>query len=49
MLVLTTIKNGDFKPYVLKSSDKGATWKAMSGDLPERGSVFYFCSRPCKQ
>ncbi len=35
-------KNGDFKPYVLKSSDKGATWKAMSGDLPERGSVFTF-------
>ncbi|MFN3239366.1 MAG: hypothetical protein ACE37D_20250, partial [Pseudomonadales bacterium] len=33
-------KNGDFKPYVLKSTDKGNTWTNMTGDLPERGSVF---------
>ena len=33
-------KNGDFKPYVLMSNDKGKTWKAMQGDLPKRGSVF---------
>jgi len=33
-------KNGDFKPYVLKSTDKGKTWTNMTGDLPERGSVF---------
>jgi len=29
-------KYGDYKPYVLKSSDKGKTWKIISGDLPER-------------
>lgn len=33
-------KNGDFKPYVLKSTDKGQSWTNMSGNLPERGSVF---------
>lgn len=33
-------KNGDFKPYLLKSNDRGATWKNMAGNLPERGSVY---------
>jgi photosystem II stability/assembly factor-like uncharacterized protein len=33
-------KNGDFKPYVMKSTDRGATWTSISGDLPERGSVY---------
>ncbi len=32
-------KSDDFKPYVLKSSDKGKTWTSISGDLPENGSV----------
>lgn len=31
---------GDFKPYVLKSSDKGKTWVSISGNLPERGTVY---------
>jgi photosystem II stability/assembly factor-like uncharacterized protein len=33
-------KNGDFKPYLLKSTDKGANWTSISGNLPERGSVY---------
>ncbi|HYG65430.1 MAG TPA: glycosyl hydrolase [Thermoanaerobaculia bacterium] len=33
-------KNGDFKPYLLKSTDRGATWRSIAGDLPERGSVW---------
>ncbi|HVR96236.1 MAG TPA: glycosyl hydrolase, partial [Thermoanaerobaculia bacterium] len=33
-------KNGDFKPYVLKSTDRGATWTSITGDLPARGSVY---------
>jgi len=33
-------KNGDFKPYVFKSTDKGRTWKSIAGDLPERGTVY---------
>jgi photosystem II stability/assembly factor-like uncharacterized protein len=32
-------KNGDFRPYLLKSSDLGRTWSACVGNLPERGSV----------
>jgi photosystem II stability/assembly factor-like uncharacterized protein len=33
-------RSGDFKPYVFKSSDKGKSWKSISGDLPERGSAY---------
>ncbi|MDH5475314.1 MAG: glycosyl hydrolase, partial [Cyclobacteriaceae bacterium] len=27
-------KYGDFKPYLIKSTDKGKTWLSMNGDLP---------------
>ena len=33
-------KDGDFKPYVLKSTDRGATWTSIAGDLPEKGTVY---------
>ncbi len=33
-------KMGDYKPYVLKSRDRGRTWSSVAGDLPERGSVY---------
>src|SRR5262245_25259408 len=33
-------QNGDFAPYLLKSTDTGKTWKSASGDLPARGSVY---------
>ncbi len=33
-------KRGDFKPYLLKSVDKGNTWKALQNNLPERGTVY---------
>lgn len=29
----------DFKPYVMKSLDKGKTWKSISNNLPMNGSV----------
>jgi photosystem II stability/assembly factor-like uncharacterized protein len=31
---------GDFKPYVLKSTDLGRTWASISGNLPERGTAW---------
>lgn len=31
---------GDYKPYVLKSSDRGKTWTSIAGDLPARGSAY---------
>ena len=33
-------KKGDFKPYLLKSNDKGKSWVSIAGNLPERGSVY---------
>lgn len=33
-------KRGDFKPYIVKSTDRGQTWVSISGNLPERGSVY---------
>lgn len=33
-------KNGDFKPYVLKSSNLGKSWTSVANNLPERGSVY---------
>ena len=29
-------KTGDYAPYVLKSTDRGRSWKSIAGDLPER-------------
>ncbi len=29
----------DFKPYVLKSTDKGKTWSSISNNLPQNGTV----------
>ena len=33
-------QNGDFKPYLLKSTDMGKTWVNVAGNLPERGGVY---------
>ncbi len=33
-------KRGDFRPYVLKSTDKGRTWQSIHTNLPERGSAY---------
>ena len=38
--VFNNHKNGDFKPYVYRSRDKGSTWTNIAGNLPERGSVY---------
>jgi len=33
-------KNGDFKPYLFKSTNKGKSWVKITSGLPERGSVY---------
>lgn len=38
--VFNNHKNGDFKPYILKSEDRGQSWTSIAGNLPERGSVY---------
>ena len=33
-------KMGDFKPYLLRSTDRGRSWTSIAGDLPEKGTVY---------
>ncbi|NNE43841.1 MAG: glycosyl hydrolase, partial [Gemmatimonadetes bacterium] len=33
-------KNGDFTPYVFKTTDRGRKWKSIAGDLPDRHIVW---------
>ena len=35
-------QSGDFKPYVVKTTDLGRTWTNITGDLPARGYVWSF-------
>ncbi|MCG8579118.1 MAG: hypothetical protein MI866_04340 [Bacteroidales bacterium] len=35
-------KFGDFKPYLLKSTDKGQSWKPIMGNLPQKTLVWRF-------
>jgi photosystem II stability/assembly factor-like uncharacterized protein len=42
-------KMGDFKPYVLRSSDKGRTWVSIAGDLPIRGTVYTLAEDPVQR
>ncbi|MFT5903492.1 MAG: photosystem II stability/assembly factor-like uncharacterized protein [Flammeovirgaceae bacterium] len=38
--VFNNHKEGDFKPYVYRSSNRGKSWASMSSNLPERGSAY---------
>ncbi|HVZ78958.1 MAG TPA: hypothetical protein VG818_13330 [Gemmatimonadaceae bacterium] len=33
-------KAGDYKPYLMKSTDLGRTWTSIASNLPERGTVY---------
>ena len=35
-VVVDDHKSGDFAPYILKSENRGRSWKSISGNLPER-------------
>ena len=39
-VVFNNHRSGDFKPYLFKSADKGKIWTNITGNLPERGSVY---------
>ena len=38
--VFNNHKKGDFKPYLFRSENKGKSWKSISSNLPNRGSVY---------
>jgi len=33
-------QRGDFKPYLLKSRDRGRTWTSIAGDIPDRHVIW---------
>jgi hypothetical protein len=37
---------GNFKPYVMKSADRGRTWTSITGDLPERSGAWTVLQDP---
>jgi len=37
--VIDNHKRGDYKPYVLRSDNRGRSWRTIAGDLPVRGSA----------
>jgi len=41
-------KMGDYKPYLLRSDDRGRTWVSIAGNLPERGTVYTVVQDPVK-
>ncbi|CAM2065259.1 Sortilin-Vps10 domain-containing protein [Sulfidibacter corallicola] len=44
--VFNNHKSGDFKPYVLKSDNRGRSWTTITADLPERGSTYCLVEDP---
>jgi photosystem II stability/assembly factor-like uncharacterized protein len=42
-------KEGDFKPYLLRSKDRGRTWESIAAGLPERGSVYTVREDPARE
>ncbi len=44
--VFNNHRSGDFKPYIVKTSDRGRTWRNISSNLPQRGSVYGFVEDP---
>ena len=46
--VFNNHKRDDFKPYVLKSTNKGKSWESIAGNLPENGAVNTIVEDPVK-
>ncbi len=42
-VIFVTLNNwqrGDYKPYIVKSTDRGRTWTNITGDLPDKHDVW---------
>ncbi|MFN7934053.1 MAG: glycosyl hydrolase [Bryobacteraceae bacterium] len=44
--VLNNHKNADFKPYLLRSTDRGGTWSPLVGNLPESEPLWAIAEDP---
>ena len=42
-------QNADFKPYAVRSTDRGRTWTSIAGDLPARGSIWVVIEDPVRR
>jgi hypothetical protein len=42
-------KTGDFRPYLLRSRDRGRSWESIAAGLPERGSVYTVREDPARE
>jgi photosystem II stability/assembly factor-like uncharacterized protein len=38
--------SGDYKPYLLKSTDLGRSWRSITGNLPAKGTVYAMVDDP---
>src|SRR6056300_781881 len=48
-VALDNHKEGDFSPYLFKSTDQGKTWKSISGNIPDRTLVWRMVQDPVKK
>jgi hypothetical protein len=48
-VALDNHKEGDFSPYLFKSTDKGQTWQSISGNIPDRTLVWRMVQDPVKK
>ncbi len=40
LVALNNWQRGDYRPYIVKSTDRGRTWSNITGDLPDRHDVW---------
>jgi photosystem II stability/assembly factor-like uncharacterized protein len=48
-VALDNHKEGDFNPYLFKSTDKGQSWQFISGNIPDRTLVWRMVQDPVKK
>ncbi|MEM9984444.1 MAG: glycosyl hydrolase, partial [Bacteroidota bacterium] len=48
-VALNNHKRGDFKPYLLKSTNLGKSWTSVASNLPERGSIYAIAEDPVRE
>jgi hypothetical protein len=39
-VTLNNYQRGDFRPYVMRSTDRGKSWTSIAGDLPQRSGAW---------